>query len=203
MNSTRTRRPWRGIAYNAATGYHTFAHAWRAERGNLPNMQTKYSFPAVAAADARLLILGSLPGEQSLAQAQYYAHPQNAFWRLVGEVIGVDLVAQDYAARLATLRAHRIGLWDVVASASRSGSLDSQIRDHTSNDIAGLLARLPQLSTIAFNGATAARHGLKQLGDTAAKYRIVQLPSSSPAHTLAYAQKLQAWLALADALPPA
>jgi len=159
-------------------------------------MTIKCSFPPVADARTRLLILGSLPGEQSLAQSQYYANRQNAFWRLVGEVIDVDLAGQDYPTRIATLLEHQIGLWDVVASAHRAGSLDSQIRNHTGNDIVGLTKTLPQLAAIAFNGGTAAKHGLKQLGANANGYQIVQLPSSSPAYTLPFDQKLQAWKTL-------
>lgn len=159
-------------------------------------MPLKYSFAPVVNRSTGLLILGSLPGDASLARSQYYAHPQNKFWELVGAVIAVDLRALDYQARLQTLLTHGIGLWDVVASAQRSGSLDSRIQNHTGNDIAGLIATLPQLKAIAFNGGTAAKHGLKQLDSLAADYQIIALPSSSPAYTLAFEQKLQAWRSL-------
>ncbi len=89
-----------------------------------------------------------------------------------------------------------IGLWDVVAEAHRAGSLDSRIRNRNDNDLLALLADLPCLTTIAFNGGTAARLGLKVLGQHAARYRIVQLPSSSPAYTVPYAEKLRLWQAL-------
>lgn len=156
----------------------------------------KRCFDPVVDADTRLLILGSLPGEKSLAHSQYYAHPQNKFWMLLGEVLGVDLTSLPYEARLSTLLAHGVGLWDVVAQAQRTGSLDSNIRARDDNDLVALAASLPQLDTIAFNGRTAAKLGIKVLGEHAQRYRIVSLPSSSPAYTLAYAQKLQAWLAL-------
>jgi len=156
------------------------------------------SFAPVVARDTRILILGSLPGTASLAIRQYYGHPRNAFWRLVGEVIGVDLYAMDYAARLATLLQHRIGLWDVIAQARRIGSLDSEIRDHSGNDLLALIARLPALETIAFNGGTAGKIGIKALGAKAENYRVVVLPSSSPAHAaLAYEDKLARWKSLA------
>ncbi|WP_413460370.1 DNA-deoxyinosine glycosylase [Herbaspirillum huttiense] len=156
------------------------------------------SFAPVVAPDTRILILGSLPGTASLAIRQYYGHPRNAFWRLVGEVIGVDLYAMDYAARLATLLQHRIGLWDVIAHARRIGSLDSEIRDHSGNDLLTLIARLPALETIAFNGGTAGKIGIKALGAKAENYRVVVLPSSSPAHAaLAYEDKLARWKSLA------
>ena len=159
----------------------------------------KRCFDPVVDASTRLLILGSLPGEKSLAHSQYYAHPQNKFWLLLGEVLGVELESLPYDARLITLLAHGVGLWDVVAQAQRSGSLDSNIRERDDNDLVALISDLPQLETIAFNGGTAARLGLKVLGEHASRYRIVSLPSSSPAYTLAYEAKLQQWKTLASA----
>lgn len=161
-------------------------------------MTTKRSFPPVVDQHTRVLVLGSLPGEVSLAQSRYYAHKQNRFWHLMGDVLGVDLVALDYEQRLATLRKHRVGLWDVVAEARREGSLDSSIRDHQGNDLIGLIATLPKLRAIAFNGGTAAKIGEKTLGEHADRHAIVKLPSSSPAYTLAYAEKLIAWQALRE-----
>lgn len=159
-------------------------------------MNRKSSFPPVIDRNVRLLILGSLPGELSLAQSQYYAHPQNQFWRLISEIIGINLQSLQYAERLETLLANHIGLWDVVAEAHRTGSLDSNIRHHVNNDLIGLIATLPQLTTIAFNGGTAARLGLKVLKDQVSQYRMIQLPSSSPAYTLRYTEKLIVWRSL-------
>ncbi len=156
-------------------------------------MTTKRCFPPVVDANTRVLVLGSLPGEASLAQAQYYAHKQNQFWRLVGEVIGQDLVAMPYDERLRTLLAHHVGLWDVVAEAKREGSLDSNIRDHAGNDLMGLIDSLPKLAVIAFNGGTAERIGLRILGRYGDRHRVVRLPSSSPAFTVPYAEKLSVW----------
>ncbi|MFZ4875040.1 DNA-deoxyinosine glycosylase [Janthinobacterium sp. Mn2066] len=161
-----------------------------------PSDTRKRCFDPVVDANTRLLILGSLPGEKSLAHSQYYAHPQNKFWLLMGEVLGVDMTSLDYAARLAALLAHGVGLWDVVAQAHRVGSLDSNIRERDDNDLVALVSSLPQLEAIAFNGGTAARLGIKVLGEHAQRYRIVSLPSSSPAYTLAYAAKREQWLAL-------
>lgn len=161
-------------------------------------MTTKRCFPPVVDQHTRVLVLGSLPGEVSLAQSQYYAHKQNRFWHLMSDVLGVDVVALDYPARLAALRQHRIGLWDVVAEARRDGSLDSNIRDHQGNDLLGLIATLPALKAIAFNGGTAARIGEKALAKHGGAHAIVKLPSSSPAYTLAYAEKLIAWQALRE-----
>lgn len=156
----------------------------------------KRCFDPVVDADTRLLILGSLPGEKSLAHSQYYAHPQNKFWLLLGEVLGIGLKSLPYEERLSALLAHGVGLWDVVAQAHRSGSLDSNIRARDDNDLVALIAGLPRLDTIAFNGGTAARLGLKVLGEHAQRYRIVSLPSSSPAYTLPYVEKLRLWQVL-------
>jgi hypoxanthine-DNA glycosylase len=153
----------------------------------------KQCFEPVVNEHTRLLVLGSLPGEKSLALQEYYGNPQNRFWLLMSEVTGVDLVRLDYPARLEALLERHVGLWDVVAEARRAGSLDSHIRERDDNDLPGLLSALPNLTTIAFNGGTAARLGLKVLGQHAARYRIVQLPSSSPAYTVPYAEKLRLW----------
>ena len=113
-------------------------------------------------------------------------------------VIDSDLSAMPYPARLQALLANGIGLWDVVAEAHREGSLDSSIRNHVHNDLIELVSRLPRLTTIAFNGETAARLGLKVLKENADHYRIIKLPSSSPAYTLPYAEKLRAWQILSE-----
>ena len=163
-------------------------------------MLRKRCFDPVVDAHTRLLVLGSLPGEQSLARNEYYGNKQNRFWVLMSEVTGTDLVALDYPSRLAALRARHVGLWDVVAEAHREGSLDSRIRERDDNDLQALIATLPQLKAIAFNGGTAGRLGMKVLGKQATHLHIVHLPSSSPAYTLAYAEKLNAWLQLRDLL---
>jgi hypoxanthine-DNA glycosylase len=157
----------------------------------------KHSFPPVVDARTRLLVLGSLPGERSLAEQRYYAHPQNQFWALISAAIQRDIATLPYDDRLAALRSARVGLWDVVASATRTGSTDAAMRDIEGHDIAALAATLPELRTIAFNGGTALRHGLKQLGGAATRYTIVALPSSSPLHTVGIAAKRPAWAALA------
>jgi len=160
-------------------------------------MTFKRCFDPVVDAHTRVLILGSLPGEASLAHQQYYAHKQNKFWHLVGEVVGEDLVAMEYEVRLQTLRAHRVGLWDVVAQARREGSLDGDIRDHEGNDLIALVERLPALEAIAFNGGTAARIGERILGAQARPMTILRLPSSSPAYaSMNFAAKLVQWRAL-------
>lgn len=159
--------------------------------------ERKHSFPPVVDTRVRLLVLGSLPGERSLAEQRYYAHPQNQFWRLISPAAGRDLPALPYDDRLATLLAAHIGLWDVVASATRPGSTDAAMRDIEGHDIVGLATALPDLRAIAFNGGTAFRHGTKQLGGAADRYAVVLLPSSSPLHTIGFEAKCPAWSALA------
>ena len=159
----------------------------------------KHCFPPVVATDTSLLLLGSLPGAVSLAKAQYYAHPRNQFWRLIGALLGRDLGTLDYGARRAALKAAGIGLWDTVAAARRDGSLDADIRLHAASDLAALIATLPSLRAIGFNGGTSARIGRRQLGD-APGIDLIDLPSSSPAYTLAFDDKLARWRALAPYL---
>ena len=162
-------------------------------------MTRKRAFEPVADAKTRLLILGSLPGDASLRTAQYYGHPRNAFWRLIGGVIGRDLAALPYEERLAALNAVGIGLWDVVASAERPGSLDAAIRRPEAADLRGLIAKLPELRAVAFNGGTASRLGRAILAE-AAGVALIDLPSSSPAHARPLAEKAAAWAVLARAL---
>jgi hypoxanthine-DNA glycosylase len=159
----------------------------------------KASFPAVVDADTRVLILGSLPGDASLALAQYYGHPRNAFWRLMEGVLDTPLVALPYEDRLAILLSRGIGLWDVIGEANRRGSLDADIQDATANDLAALVESLPRLRAVAFNGGTAARLGGKLLAPIADRLALVSLPSSSPAHAArSFTEKAALWAVLRD-----
>mgnify|MGYP003290446797 CR=1 FL=1 len=115
----------------------------------------KFGLPPIARPDARLFILGSLPGDVSLTAKRYYAHPTNQFWRLVGRAVGEKLELLDYDERLRCLAERRIGLWDVIASASRPGSLDQAIRLAEHNALERLLSDFPDIRAIAFNGAAA------------------------------------------------
>jgi hypoxanthine-DNA glycosylase len=168
-----------------------------------------HGFAPIAAPDARVLILGSLPGECSLRRGEYYAQPQNAFWRLMGDLFGAGLDLT-YAERARRLRHVGVAVWDVCASASREGSLDAAIVTKTvaANDFVSFFRAHTQLRLIAFNGATAANlyERLVQVhlpAQTRALPRI-RLPSTSPAHAaLRYADKLEAWsrlLALEEVL---
>ena len=151
-------------------------------------------FPLIMRDDARLLIMGSFPGEASLAAQQYYAHPRNQFWRLLSGVLGDDLASLDYDARLDKLARHRIGLWDVIIACERQGSLDSSIRRPQLADFSVLHGGFPDLDTIAFNGKTSGRFAPQF---AAAGFRTVVLPSSSPANAqLSFDEKLVQWRTL-------
>ena len=153
----------------------------------------------MVAPDTRVLVLGSLPGDKSLAARRYYAHPQNRFWHLIGQVIGTELEPLDYEDRLKSLLAANVGLWDTVASAHRSGSLAAAIREAEHNPLAELAASLPELRAVGFNGKTSARIGMPQLAHT--DLALVPLPSSSPAHaTMRLAEKEKLWDQLRDFL---
>jgi TDG/mug DNA glycosylase family protein len=154
------------------------------------------SLAAVITPDTRLLVLGSMPGAASLAAQQYYAHPRNAFWPIMSQLFNfaADL---PYPQRLKQLQAHGIGLWDVLQSCEREGSLDSAIRAETPNDFAALLKQQPQIRALAFNGAKAAQSFRKLVLPTLAPEQVpalMSLPSTSPAHAaLHFTNKLQAW----------
>jgi hypoxanthine-DNA glycosylase len=156
----------------------------------------KVSMAPIARADARLFILGSLPGDASLAAQRYYAHPTNQFWRLLGHAIGAELHALPYPARLEVLADHRIGLWDVIASAMRDGSLDQAIREPGHNPIDRLVHDFPQLRAVAFNGKAASAAGRKLLGENP-RVTLIDLPSSSAANTRPFAEKAAEWAKLA------
>lgn len=163
-------------------------------RGAAPRRR---GFPPIEAPRARVLVLGSMPGTASLAAGEYYAHPRNAFWSIVGELTGAP-PSLPYARRVAALRTSGVALWDVVASCRRRGSLDTAI-ERTSleiNDFAAFFARHPRLELVLFNGATAEalfrRRVLRTLGGRA--LRLQRLPSTSPAHAgLGTKRKRAAW----------
>ncbi|WP_120076011.1 DNA-deoxyinosine glycosylase [Aurantiacibacter odishensis] len=155
----------------------------------------KQSFAAVVRPETRLLVLGSLPGERSLEAGQYYAHPRNLFWKLMEQVIDSELVALPYRQRLDALLAHKVGLWDAVQSATRKGSLDSDIRDAEATDLPSLAATLPDLKAVAFNGRASEKTARPQLAQL--DLALVALPSSSPAHAvMTFEEKARHWAKL-------
>jgi TDG/mug DNA glycosylase family protein len=156
-------------------------------------------FPPIARRDATTLILGSLPGQRSLREQQYYAHPQNAFWKIIGRVFRVD-GQLTYTQKVRLLTAHHIALWDVLAAAERPGSLDSSIVHATAraNDFAGFFRSHPRIRRVFFNGRKAeemyGRFVLPQLAKEFAGLRYECLPSTSPAHAgMTFAEKLVRW----------
>lgn len=160
------------------------------------------SFPPVAARDAEVLILGSMPGEASLAAGRYYAHPQNAFWPIMAALLLFDASAA-YEARVRALKSSRIALWDVLQSCRRDGSLDADIsrEDLAANDFGRFFRNHASIRRVYFNGATAEqcyrRHVAPALART--ELRLMRLPSTSPAHaSLSFRAKLESWRAVVD-----
>ena len=164
------------------------------------SVERKRGLPPVLGRDTRVLILGSFPGEASLAAGQYYAHPRNHFWPLLGALIEASLATMSYRKRIDALRAHRIGLWDVYVACSRRGSLDGAIRDAERGEVSRVRRAAPAVALVCFNGQMAAR-SLPAWHD--AGYATLVLPSSSPAYTRPFAEKLARWREIADFLESA
>ncbi|HBK46436.1 MAG TPA: DNA-deoxyinosine glycosylase [Xanthomonadaceae bacterium] len=163
---------------------------------------TLYGLPAQVDEACRVLVLGSMPGAASLAQARYYAHPRNRFWPLMARLLGIE-AALDYPRRIAALNGAGVGLWDVIGQCTRTGSLDAAIAPGSivANPLPELLPRLPRLAAIACNGGTAVqawrRHVVARLDARAAALPVYALPSTSPANAGRSLQALeQAWRVL-------
>jgi double-stranded uracil-DNA glycosylase len=159
----------------------------------------KRSFPPIADARARVLVLGTLPGEESLRRREYYAHPRNLFWPIVFALFDAS-PATDYAERLAFVAAHRIALWDVCEIGERDASADATIRRERPNAIDRLLDMHSLIRAVAFNGSAARRlydrHFTRRAG-----LAYLALPSTSPAHArIDFAGKLARWTALREVL---
>jgi double-stranded uracil-DNA glycosylase len=164
------------------------------------------SFPPIAAPDARVLILGSVPSIASLAKQQYYGHPQNAFWPIMGRLFGAGQEVP-YEQRKRVLHEHGVAVWDVIRECHREGSLDADIRaeSESPNDFAMFFRKHPQIVTIFFNGQRTEvmfrRHVLPITTALDRSFRYVRLPSTSPAHAgRTFAEKLAAWRTVARAL---
>jgi len=152
-------------------------------------------FPPVSNSNATVLILGSMPGKESLKQNRYYAHPQNVFWRIMGELVGAH-PQLPYAERLHKLAEAHIALWDVLASCERESSLDTHIRNEQANDFVSFFAQCPRITHVFFNGSKAEQSfnkfvlGIQKLPPLNFK----RLPSTSPAHAgMHYVEKLKMW----------
>lgn len=149
--------------------------------------------PPVIARGSRLVVLGSFPGVASLDAGQYYAHPRNHFWPILGAIWGLDLRALPYRERLAEVRRRGLGIWDVYAQCRREGSLDSAIEAAVPNDLASLRRRAPQLQAVAHNGGESAR---AMAVTRALGLAVLRLPSTSPANaSWSFERKLAAWRA--------
>lgn len=156
-----------------------------------------YSFKPIINDSARILILGSMPGIKSLSDQQYYAHPQNAFWRIMAALFDFDCHVE-YQQRLAFLQADGVALWDVLHSCKREGSLDSMIQPQTqvANDFNALFQTFPNIRAVFFNGAKAESYFNRYILPSLAQHslRFARLPSTSPAHaSLSFDEKLDAW----------
>lgn len=151
-----------------------------------------YSFPYIASPNAKILILGTMPGVQSLEKQQYYGHPQNHFWKILFALFDTPFTT-DYATRKNLLLDNRIALWDVLQACIRPGSLDSAIAEEIPNDFAAFLTAHPHITHIYFNGQKAA-HFFKRYVTVDSRYRLTTLPSTSPAHaSKAFEIKLNEW----------
>lgn len=158
-----------------------------------------FGFPPEYQEDAKVLILGSMPGRKSLDAHQYYAHPRNAFWPIMAKLYGTSL-PEIYSDRLAILKSNRCALWDVLANCRREGSLDSNIdaQSEQANDFYTLFRKLPDLQLIAFNGKKAEqsfrKHFKSDIELLSSRYRFVALPSTSPANAgISLEEKYQIW----------
>lgn len=148
------------------------------------------SFEPIYTPQAQILIVGSMPSVKSLEQAQYYAHPRNAFWRILFDIFSEPLTL-DYERKKALIRGHGLALWDAAAICEREGSLDSDMHDVVYNDFSTLYEVCTDIRTVLCNGATA--HSLFLKSGYAGERRVVRMPSTSPAYTLPYEKKLALW----------
>lgn len=188
-----------GAARTLGPGRRPGNATWGGEGAAGPKREARIlrGFPPIVDARTETLILGSFPSEASLAAGQYYAHPRNQFWRLLGALLDEPLPALRYAERAARVLAHGVGVWDVLDACRRPGSLDADIREARCNDFAVLRGLAPGLRRVLFNGGTAGRFA-RQFAD--AGFATVVLPSSSPAHAgRSFEQKLALWRAAFEA----
>ncbi|WP_299176660.1 DNA-deoxyinosine glycosylase [uncultured Chryseobacterium sp.] len=149
------------------------------------------SFSPIIDHASKILILGSIPGVKSLEKQQYYAHPQNAFWKIIFTLFNEDFT-EDYSQKLRILKKHHIALWDVIDSCERKGSLDSEIRNEEANQIAELLEEHPDIKAIFCNGGKSYKNLQKILGKNF-RIPVYLLPSTSPLHTISLERKLDEW----------
>lgn len=163
-------------------------------------MPTIHCFEPIEDPNARILILGCMPGKESLRLRQYYAHQRNAFWAIMGELAGAS-PAIPYESRVRILKSAGIALWDVLAACSRCSSLDSDIKHTEPNDFSSFFIAHPHITHVYFNGAMAEKYYRKYTLPDTLNYQ--RLPSTSPAHAaMPYDQKLKAWQAVIHSSQP-
>ena len=150
------------------------------------------SFPPIVSPNAKILILGTMPGAMSLTKQEYYAHKQNAFWRIQYALFSDLPVPEKFEEKAELLRRNDIALWDVLAYCDREGSLDSNIKNQVENDIPGLLKSHPGIKTIVFNGQQSHKFFMKKFGVIDGIDFLI-MPSTSPAYTMKFEDKLKAW----------
>jgi len=156
------------------------------------------SFPPIVDEHSQILILGSVPGVKSLQMEQYYAHPQNQFWKILFHLFD-EAFSLDYQERINLLKEKKIALWDVIESCERKGSLDTEIKNEIDNNIPQLIKNHPNIKIIFCNGQKSYKNLIKILGKNF-KIPIMVLPSTSPLHTVKYEEKLGSWKVIKDYL---
>lgn len=154
-----------------------------------------YSFPPFVNKETKILILGTMPGIASLEKQQYYAHPRNHFWKILFALFDKKAVSEIYEERIQLLIANKIGIWDVLENCERKGSLDIHIKNQQPNDFEKLLKLHPAIKTIVFNGKESHRYFCKSFGQIKGITYYV-MPSTSPANTISFENKLKSWSAV-------
>jgi len=150
------------------------------------------SFAPIVTTQTKVLILGTMPGAISLEKQEYYGNKNNQFWKIMYSVFATLPVSENFSEKTQLLKRNQIGLWDVLAQCERKGSLDTHIKNHMENDLLQLLKDFPEISTIIFNGKQSHKYFLKKFGFIEGKTFHV-LPSTSPANTQSFDEKLRIW----------
>jgi len=150
------------------------------------------SFPPFVNDQTEILILGTMPGAMSLEKQEYYAYPQNQFWKIMYTLFSELPVSTNFSEKVKLLQDNNIGIWDVLANCERKGSLDIHIKNQVENDIEGLLQKHPKIKTILFNGKESYKYFDRKFKHLEGiTYHV--LPSTSPANTIGFDKKLEAW----------
>ena len=156
-----------------------------------------HSFPPFVNATTEILILGTMPGIASLEKQEYYAHPRNNFWKIIYTLLNSLPIAENFEEKISLLQNHKIGLWDVLENCERKGSLDIHIKNHKENNFEMLLEEFSGITKIVFNGKESHKYFFKKFGQIKGiKYYV--MPSTSPANTMSFENKLKIWSAMLD-----